>query len=126
MTFGDLYESVADIDIRVFDGEKIYYARATNRDFDYDAIVGREIERIFIDEYGNLAAELKYEPAITVKDLLSTCVSKRDINVVWHERIQNTRKARCIEIYGDRKVKSWNCDQLSISLMIDGNIDTDL
>ena len=64
MIFGDLYESVEDIDIRVFDSEKTYYARVTNRDFDYDAIVGREIDRIFIDEYGNLAVELKYNPAI--------------------------------------------------------------
>ena len=126
MTFGDLYESVEVNDIRVVDGEKSYYARVTNREFDYDAIVGREIERIYVDAAGNLVAELKYKPAITVKDLLSTCESKRDISVVWTGRAQYTRKARCIEIYGDRKVKSWDCDQLSISIMIDGNIDTDL
>lgn len=126
MTFGDLYESVEVNDIRVVDGEKNYYARVTNPDFDYDAIVGREIERIYVDVSGNLVAELKYKPAITVKDLLSTCVSNRNIKVVWTGRIQYTRKARCIEIYGDRKVKSWNCDQVSISIMIDGNIDTDL
>lgn len=125
MTFGDLYESVEVNDIRVVDGEKSYYARVTNKDFDYDAIVGREIERIYVDS-GNLVAELKYKPAITVKDLLSTCVSNRNIKVVWTGRIQYTRKARCIEIYGARKVKSWNCDQLSISLMIDGNIDNEL
>ena len=126
MTFGDLYESVEVNDIRVVDGEKSYYARVTNQEFDYDAIVGREIERIYIDVAGNLVAELKYEPVLTVKDLLSTCVSNRNIKVVWTGHIQYTRKARCIEIYGDRKVKSWNCDQLSISIMIDGNIDTDL
>lgn len=126
MTFGDLYESVEVNDIRVVDGEKNYYARVTNPDFDYDAIVGREIERIFVDVSGNLVAELKYKPAITVKDLLSTCISNRNIKVVWNGRIQYTRKARCIEIYGDRKVKSWNCDQVSISIMIDGNIDTEL
>lgn len=126
MTFGDLYESVEVNDIRVVDGEKSYYARVTNPEFDYDAIVGREIERIFVDAQGNLVAELKYKPAITVKDLLSTCISNRNIKVVWTGRIQYTRKARCIEIYGDRKVKSWNCDQVSISIMIDGNIDTEL
>lgn len=126
MTFGDLYESVEVNDIRVVDGEKNYYARVTNPDFDYDAIVGREIERIFVDVSGNLVAELKYKPAITVKDLLSTCISNRNIKVVWNGRIQYTRKSRCIEIYGDRKVKSWNCDQVSISIMIDGNIDTEL
>ena len=126
MTFGDLYESVEVNDIRVVDGERSYYARVTNQEFDYDAIVGREIERIYIDVAGNLVAELKYEPVLTVKDLLSTCVSNRNIKVVWTGHIQYTRKARCIEIYGDRKVKSWNCDQLSISIMIDGNIDTDL
>ena len=126
MTFGDLYESVEVNDIRVVDGEKSYYARVTNREFDYDAIVGREIERIYVDVAGNLVAELKYKPAITVKDLLSTCESKRDIGVVWTGRVQYTRKERCIEIYGDRKVKSWDCDQVSISIMIDGNIDTEL
>ena len=126
MTFGDLYESVEDIDIRVVDGEKSYYARVTNKDFDYDAIVGREIERIYVDVSGNLVAELKYKPEIMVKDLLSTCISNRNIKVVWTGRIQYTRKARCIEIYGNRNVKSWNCDQLSISIMIDGNIDTEL
>lgn len=126
MTFGDLYESVEVNDIRVVDGEKSYYARVTNQEFDYDAIVGREIERIYIDVAGNLVAELKYKPAVTVKDLLSTCVSNRNIKVVWTGRIQYTRKARCVEIYGDRKVKSWNCDQVSISIMIDGNIDTEL
>lgn len=126
MTFGDLYESVEVNDIRVVDGEKSYYARVTNQEFDYDAIVGREIERIYVDVSGNLVAELKYKPAMTVKDLLSTCVSNRNIKVVWTGRIQYTRKARCIEIYGDRKVKSWNCDQVSISIMIDGNIDTEL
>lgn len=126
MTFGDLYESVEVNDIRVVDGEKNYYARVTNPDFDYNAIAGREIERIFVDVSGNIVAELKYKPAITVKDLLSTCISNRNIKVVWNGRIQYTRKARCIEIYGDRKVKSWNCDQVSISIMIDGNIDTEL
>ena len=126
MTFGELYESVEVNDIRVAHGEKIYYARVTNRDFDYDAIADREIERIFIDEYGNLAVELKYKPAITVKDLLSTCVSNRNSKVVWTGRIQYTRKERCIEIYGDRKVRSWNCDQVSISIMIDGEISTEL
>lgn len=126
MTFGDLYEAVEVNDIRVVDGEKSYYARVTNQDFDYDAIVGREIERIYVDVSGNLVAELKYNPSMTVKDLLTTCVSNRNIKVVWTGSIQYTRKARCIEIYGDRKVKSWNCDQVSISIMIDGNIDTDL
>ena len=126
MIFGDLYEAVEVNDIRVVDGEKSYYARVTNPEFDYDAIVGREIERIYVDVAGNLVAELKYKPAITVKDLLSTCVSNKNIEVVWTGRIQYTRKARCIEIYGDRKVKSWNCDQVSISVMIDGNIDTEL
>lgn len=126
MTFGDLYEAVEVNDIRVVDGEKNYYARVTNPDFDYDAIVGREIERIFVDVSGNIVAELKYKPAITVKDLLSTCISNRNIKVVWNGKIQYTRKARCIEIYGSRHVKSWNCDQVSISLMIDGNIDTEL
>ena len=126
MTFGDLYESVEVNDIRVVDGEKSYYARVTNQEFDYDAIVGREIERIYVDVSGNLVAELKYKPVLTVKDLLSTCISNRNIKVVWTGRIQYTRKARCIEIYGDRKVKSWNCDQVSISIMIDGNIDTEL
>lgn len=61
MTFGDLYESVEDIDIRVVDDEKSYYARVTNREFDYDAIVDREIERIYVDVDGNLVAELKYK-----------------------------------------------------------------
>ena len=126
MTFGDLYESVEVNDIRVVDGEKSYYARVTNPDFDYDAIVGREIERIFADVSGNLVAELKYKSSMTVKDLLSTCVNNRIIGVVWTGRIQYTIKARCIEIYGDRKVKSWNCDQVSISIMIDGDIDTEL
>ena len=69
MTFGELYESVEVNDIRVVDGEKSYYARVTNREFDYDAIVGREIERIYVDVSGNIVAELKYKPAITVKDL---------------------------------------------------------
>ena len=126
MTFGDLYEAVEVDDIRVVDGEKNYYARVTNPDFDYDAIVGREIERIYVDVAGNLVAELKYKPEITVKDLLSTCLSNKNINVVWHGKIQYTRKERCIEIYGNRHVKNWNCDHLSIGLMIDGNIDTDL
>ena len=126
MTFGDLYESVDNIDIRVFDGEKIYYARVTNRDFDYDAIVDREIERIFIDEYGNLAVELKYNPVLTVKDLLSTCISNQQIKVVWTSCTQYTRKARCIEIYGSRNVKSWNCNQDYIVIMIDGEIAADL
>lgn len=126
MTFGDLYEAVEVNDIRVVDGEKSYYARLTNLEFDYDAIVGREIERIYVDVAGNLVAELKYKPEITVKDLLSACFSNRDIRVVWNDLIQCTRKARCIEIYGDRKVKSWNFDKVSISIMIDGNIDTDL
>ena len=110
MKFGDLYESVEDIDIRVVDGEKSYYARVTNRDFDYDAIAGREIERIYVDMAGNLVAELKYKPAITVKELLLACLSNKDIKVVWAFCTQYTRKARCIEIYGDRKVKSWACD----------------
>lgn len=79
MTFGDLYESVAVNDIRVVDGEKSYYARVTNPEFDYDAIAGREIECIYIDVAGNLVAEMKYKPAITVKDLLSTCKSNRSI-----------------------------------------------
>lgn len=126
MKFGDLYEAVEVNDIRVVDGEKNYYARVTNPDFDYDAIVGREIERIYADVSGNIVAELKYKPAMTVKDLLFTCESNRNIKVVWKGSIQYTRKARCIEIYGDRKVKAWNCDQVSISIMIDGNIDTDL
>ena len=126
MTFGDLYESVEVNDIRVVDGEKNYYARVTNPDFDYVAIVGREIERIYVDAAGNIVAELKYKPAIKVKDLLATCISNRDIKVVWDGRIQYAGKERCIEIYGSRTVKSWNCDQLSIGLMIDGNIDTDL
>ena len=126
MTFGDLYESVEVDDIRVVDGEKNYYARVTNPDFDYDAILGREIERIFVDVSGNLVAELKYKPSIKVKDLLATCTSNIDIKVVWDGRVQYSGKERCIEIYGSRTVKSWNCDQLSISLMIDGNIDTDL
>ena len=127
MTFGDLYESVEDIDIRVVDGGKSYYARVINPVFDYDAIAGREIERVYYDSTNvNLVAELKYKPVLTVKDLLSTCISNRNIKVVWTGRIQYTRKARCIEIYGDRKVKSWNCDQVSISIMIDGNIDTEL
>lgn len=126
MKFGDLYEAVEVNDIRVVDGEKSYYARVTNPEFDYDAIVGREIERIFVDAQGNLVAELKYKPAMTVKDLLFTCESNRNIKVVWTGCIQYTRKARCIEIYGDHKVKAWNCDNVSISIMIDGNIDTDL
>ena len=74
MTFGDLYESVEVNDIRVVDGEKSYYARVTNKEFDYDAIVGREIERIYVDVAGNLVAELKYKPVLTVKDLLENCV----------------------------------------------------
>ena len=126
MTFGDLYEAVEVNDIRVVDGEKSYYARVTNREFDYDAIVGREIERIYVDVAGNLVAELKYKPAITVKDLLSTLVRQKDIKVIWTGRIQYTRKDRCIEIYGDRKVKLWNCDQYSVIISIDGNIDTEL
>ena len=65
MTFGDLYESVEVNDIRVVDGEKSYYARVTNPEFDYDAIVGREIERIYYDSLNvNLVAELKYKPEI--------------------------------------------------------------
>lgn len=126
MTFGDLYESVEVNDIRVVDGEKSYYARVTNRDFDYDAIVGREIERIFVDAQGNIVAELKYKPDITVKDLLSTCLSNKDIKVVWALYTQYTRKARIIEIYGNRKVKSWTCDHDYIIISIDGNMDTDL
>lgn len=126
MTFGDLYESVEVNDIRVVDGEKNYYARVTNRDFDYDAIVGREIERIYVDVSGNIVAELKYKPAITVKDLLSTCISNQHIKVVWTFCMQYTIKARCIEIYGSRHVKSWNCNQDYIVIMIDGEIATDL
>ena len=126
MTFGDLYEAVEVNDIRVVDGEKSYYARVTNREFDYDAIVGREIERIYVDVAGNLVAELKYKPAITVKDLLSTCDSNKEISIVWKGRLQFARKERCIEIYGDRKVKSWNFGQLSISITIDGNVDNEL
>ena len=126
MTFGELYESVEVNDIRVVDGEKSYYARVTNREFDYDAIVGREIERIYVDVSGNIVAELKYKPVLMVKDLLSSCVSNKYIKVVWALTTQYTRKARCIEIYGDRKVKSWNCDQFYIAIMIDGNIDTEL
>ena len=126
MTFGDLYESVEVNDIRVVDGEKSYYAMVTNPEFDYDGIVGREIERIYVDVSGNLVAELKYKPEMTVKDLLSTCVSNRNIKVVWTGRIQYTRKARCIEIYGDRKVKSWTFDNDYIVIAIDGNIDTEL
>lgn len=42
-------EAVEDVDVRVVDGEKSQ-AQVTNRDFDYDAIVGREIERIFVVE----------------------------------------------------------------------------
>ena len=126
MTFGDLYESVEVNDIRVVDGEKSYYAIVTNPEFDYDGIVGREIERIYVDVSGNLVAELKYKPEMTVKDLLSTCVSNRNIKVVWTGRIQYTRKARCIEIYGDRKVKSWTFDNDYIVIAIDGNIDTEL
>ena len=49
MTVGELYEAVEVNDIRVVDGEKSYYAMVTNREFDYDAIVGREIERISVD-----------------------------------------------------------------------------
>ena len=126
MTFGDLYESVEVNDIRVVDGEKSYYARVTNPDFDYDSIVSREIERIYVDVAGNLVAELKYKPVLMVKDLLSTCLSNKDIKVVWSLCEQYTRKARCIEIYGNRKVKSWTCDYDSIIIAIDGNIDTDL
>lgn len=126
MTFGDLYELVEDIDIRVVDGEKSYYARVTNHEFDYDAIAGREIERIFVDVSGNLVAELKYKPSITVKDLMLVCLSNKDIKVVWAFCAQYTRKARCIEIYGNRYVKSWACDQDYIIISIDGNIDTDL
>ena len=126
MTFGDLYESVEDIDIRVVDGEKSYYARVTNREFDYDAIVGREIERIYVDVSGNLVAELKYKPVLMVKDLLSSYVSNKYIKVVWALTTQYTRKERCIEIYGSRNVKSWNCDKQSISIMIDGEISTEL
>ena len=126
MTFGDLYESVEVNDIRVVDGEKSYYARVTNREFDYDAIVGREIERIYVDVAGNLVAELKYKPAMTVKDLLSTCISNKHIGVVWTGRVQYTRKARCIEVYGDRKVKSWTFGNDYIVIAIDGNIDTEL
>ena len=126
MTFGDLYESVEVNDIRVVDGEKSYYARVTNREFDYDAIVGREIERIYVDVAGNLVAELKYKPVLMVKDLLSSCVSNKYIKVVWALTTQYTIKARCIEVYGDRKVKSWNFDQKSVSIMIDGEIATDL
>ena len=88
--------------------------------------MGREIERIYVDVAGNLVAELKYKPAITVKDLLSTLVRQKDIKVIWTGRIQYTRKDRCIEIYGDRKVKLWNCDQYSVIISIDGNIDTEL
>ena len=73
MIFGDLYESVEVNDIRVVDGEKSYYARVTNPEFDYDSIVGREIERIYVDVAGNIVAELKYKSAITVKDLLENC-----------------------------------------------------
>ena len=126
MTFGDLYESVEVNDIRVVDGEKSYYARVTNREFDYDAIVGREIERIYVDVAGNIVAELKYKPVLTVKDLLSTCVSNKHIKVVCSSCEQYTRIARCIEIYGNRKVKSWTCDRYYIVITIDGNIDTEL
>ena len=126
MTFGDLYESVEVNDIRVVDGEKSYYARVTNREFDYDAIVGREIERIYVDVAGNIVAELKYKPVLRGKELLESCVSKKYIKVVWALTTQYTRKERCIEIYGSRNVKTWNFDQQSISIMIDGNIDTDL
>ena len=122
MIFRDLYETLENIDIRVVDGKKGYYAKVTDPDFDYDAIADREIERIFVDAQGNIVAELKYKPAITGKDLLSTCVSNRNIKVVWTGRIQYTRKARCIEIYGDRKVKSWDFNQLYISIMIDGEM----
>lgn len=120
MTFGDLYESVEVNDIRVVDGEKSYYARVTNPEFKYDAIVGREIERIFVDAAGNLVAELKYKPVLTVKDLLSTLVCHKDIKVIWAGTIQYTRKERCIEIYGYREVKLWNCDQYSVIISIDG------
>lgn len=126
MTFGDLYEAVEVNDIRVVDGEKSYYARVTEPEFDFDAIVGREIERIFVDVSGNLVAELAYKPAITVKDLLTTCLSNRNIKVVFDGCVQHTGKARCIEIYGSRNVETWNCDQLSISIKIDGDIDTEL
>ena len=126
MTFGELYESVEVNDIRVVDGEKSYYARVTNPEFDYDAIVGREIERIYVDVAGNLVAELKYKPVLMVKDLLSSCVSNKYIKVVWALATQYARKERCIEIYGSRNVKSWNFDQKSISIMIDGEIATDL
>ena len=126
MTFGDLYESVEVNDIRVVDGEKSYYARVTNREFDYDAIVGREIERIYVDVSGNLVAELKYKPVLTVKDLLTSCVSNKDIKVVWPLTTQYTRKKRCIDIYGDRIVESWRCEPQHISIMIDGKIATDL
>lgn len=126
MTFGDLYETVENIDIRVVNGKKGYYAKVTDPDFDYDAIAEREIERIYVDVVGNLVAELKYKPEITVKDLLTSCVNNKDIKVIWNGRIQYTRKARCIEIYGDREVKLWNCDQYSVIISIDGNIDTEL
>lgn len=126
MTFGDLYEAVEYNDIRVIDGEKSYHTQVTNPDFDYDAIVGREIERIYIDVAGDLVAELAYKPALTVKDLLTTFMNNRNIKIVWSGSVQYTRKARCIEIYGSRHVKSWEYDNVSISIMIDGNIDTDL
>lgn len=123
MTFGDLYESVADIDIRVVDGEKSYYARVINPVFDYDAIANREIERIYYDSVNvNLVAELKYKPVLTVKDLLSTLAYNKEIKVIWTGTIQYTRKARCIEIYGDRKVKLWNCDQYSVIISIAGEM----
>ena len=127
MTFGDLYESVEDIDIRVVDGEKSYYARVINPVFDYDAIAEREIYRIYYDSVNvNLVAELKYKPVLTVEDLLSSCVSNKEIKVVWAGRIQYTRKERCIEKYGSRNVKAWSCDQVTITIKIDGNIDTEL
>lgn len=126
MTFGDLYEALEYNDIRVVDGEKSYYSQVTNPDFDYDAIFDREIERIYIDVAGNLVAELKYKPSITVKDLLLAFISNRNIKVVWSGRVQYTRIARCIEIYGSRTVKSWDCDNMYISLMIDGEIAEEL
>ena len=109
------------------DGEKSYYARVINPVFDYDAIAGREIERVYYDSINvNLVAELKYKPVLTVKDLLSSCVSNKEIKVIWTDRIQYTRIARCIEIYGSRNVKAWSCDHVTITIKIDGNIDTEL
>lgn len=120
MTFGELYETLENIDVRVVDDKKGYYAK--DPDFDYDSIAGREIERIFVDVVGNLVVELKYQSKLMVKDLLSAYVGGKGIRVVWTGCIQYLTKEECLEKYDDRKVKKWKCEPLNVSIMIDGEM----